>query len=367
MPALASQTRQFRATLLPAHGRIPLVTPRRWLLVALSFAAVIGVSIYLVVTSWPEGGPPIQLPVTAHLLALGAVAAEVFTRALKIKLAARSLGIPIRLSTSSRMSLAGDFGGSITPARSGAEPARFFVLAQAGIKPVNALIILFCELFLSMLSLAIIAVAGTFVFREQGAIVGGLVGVVGAYASFLLGTATAGMLLSRHNASGPPPKWVKSVGFHAGHWRTVQRSLRQLRAGVAAMRKARPFPLFLSLLMAVANVMLRLSLLPILVLYMAPEVSLAPLVLWPMVLLYGGAVAPAPGGGGLIEVAFKATLGGVIPAAAFVTALVWCRFYTFYVYVLLGALATGGTVMRALRREAPVTSAPRVPEVHAGV
>src|SRR5690606_26498754 len=119
-----------------------------------------------------------------------------FTRALKIKLAAKSLGIPLRLGTSARVCLAGDFGAAITPARSGAEPARFFVLAQARVKPVSALLVLFSELFLEMLSLAIIAIVGTFLFKGQGAIVGGLVGVVGAYASFLLGTATAGMLLS---------------------------------------------------------------------------------------------------------------------------------------------------------------------------
>lgn len=341
------------------------MTPRRWILVALSFAAVIGVSVYLVVTSWPEGGAPIQLPMSAHLLVLGAVLAEVFTRALKVKLAAQSLGVPLRLGTSTRVCLAGDFGAAITPARSGSEPARFFVLAQANVKPVDALIILFSELFLETISLAIVAIAGTFLFRGQGAIVGGLVGVVGAYASFLLGTATVGMLLSRRNASGPPPRWVKRAGFHAGHWRTVQRALRQLRAGVRAMKRARPLPLLLATISSLVHVVLRLAILPILMIFLAPEVSLAPLVLWPMVLLYGGAVAPAPGGGGLIEVAFKAALGGIIPAAAFVTALVWWRFYSFYVYVLLGALATGGTVMRALRGESRV-AASELPEVHAG-
>ena len=55
-----------------------------------------------------------------------------------------------------------------------------------------------------------------------------------------------------------------------------------------------------------------------------------------------------------------------IPAAAFVTSLVWWRFYTFYVYVLLGALATGGTVMRALRREAPVAGGSEITGAHAG-
>ena len=81
----------------------------------------------------------------------------------------------------------------------------------------------------------------------------------------------------------------------------------------------------------------------------APQVHPAPLLLWPLALFYGGIVAPAPGGGGFIEVAFRGVLHGAIPAALFAPALIWWRFYTFYLYVLLGALATGRTALRALR------------------
>ena len=71
--------------------------------------------------------------------------------------------------------------------------------------------------------------------------------------------------------------------------------------------------------------------------------------LWPLALFYGAVIAPVPGGGGIVEVGFKATLGGIIPVALFGASLVWWRFYTFYLYILLGALAAGGTVLRALR------------------
>jgi uncharacterized membrane protein YbhN (UPF0104 family) len=65
--------------------------------------------------------------------------------------------------------------------------------------------------------------------------------------------------------------------------------------------------------------------------------------------MWGSAVSPLPGGGGAIEVGFKAALGHTIPARIFGAALVWWRFYTFYLFILLGALAAGGTVLRALR------------------
>jgi hypothetical protein len=80
------------------------------------------------------------------------------------------------------------------------------------------------------------------------------------------------------------------------------------------------------------------------------DVPLAPLALWPLGFLYGAAVVPAPGGGGAVEMAFRAALGNAIPARLFAAALIWWRFYTFYIYILLGALAAGNTVMRAVRK-----------------
>ncbi len=59
---------------------------------------------------------------------------------------------------------------------------------------------------------------------------------------------------------------------------------------------------------------------------------------------------PAPGGGGAVEVAFRAALGGAIPASLFAASLIWWRFYTFYNYLLLGAVAAGNTVLRAVRK-----------------
>jgi uncharacterized membrane protein YbhN (UPF0104 family) len=99
------------------------------------------------------------------------------------------------------------------------------------------------------------------------------------------------------------------------------------------------------------HVAVRLSILPALVLTTLSGVALAPLALWSFSFLYGAVVVPVPGGGGAVEVAFRAALGGVIPQSIFGAALLWWRFYTFYFYILLGALVAGGAVMRALRKE----------------
>ena len=38
------------------------------------------------------------------------------------------------------------------------------------------------------------------------------------------------------------------------------------------------------------------------------------------------------------------------PAHAFAAALVWWRFYTFYIYIALGAIIAGGVALRAVRK-----------------
>ena len=341
----------------PPHP--PFLTLKRWLAVIVSFGLAIGVSVYIIVTSWPQGGATVTLPVLAHLAALAAVLLEIGTRAVKIQLSARALHIPLRLGSAVRTCLGGDFGAAITPARSGAEPARFFVLAQAGVAPAGVLLILFTELFLEMLSLAAIGVALAVAFDGSGLLVRTLIGLVGGYAAVVLGAGAFGWALARRSASGPPPRWARSIGFHAGRWRAVQRALRQIRTSVGGLRRANVPLMIGALLFSILHVLLRLTILPAIVLPLAPDTDLSPLVLWPLVFIYGGAVAPAPGGGGIVEIAFRAALGGVIPAAYFASALIWWRFYTFYLYILLGALAAGGTVLRALRED---STEPAIPE-----
>ena len=308
-------------------------------------------SLYLVSSNWPREGASVALPLSAHLLALAAVGLETVTRGVKLQLSAASLRIPLRMSTALRTCLGGDFGASITPARSGAEPARFFILAQAGLRAADVLLILFTEIFLEMLSLGVLAIVLAFSFQGSGPIIGGLIGLVGGYAALVLGGGAFGVVLARRRAAGPPPRWARSLGFNAGRWRAVQRALRQLRTSVGGMRRASIPLMSAAFVSSVLHVALRLTILPAIVLTLDPTVPLSSLVLWPMALLYGMAVAPAPGGGGAVEIVFRAALGGVIPAVYFGSALIWWRFYTFYLYILLGALAAGGTVLRALRED----------------
>ena len=322
---------------------------KHWLLTGLSFSAVIGVSVYMIAEWWDQGS--LQLPLRSHVLASLAVLAEIVARSLKLTWSAKAVRIRLPFRVSVRTSLAGDFGGSITPARSGAEPARFLVLVEAGIAATNALVVLFAEILLEALSLAVVVLVVAFVFHNAGKVLGALLGVVGLYAGFVLGVAMLAVTLARRKVAFTPPRWAERIGLRAGRWRVIRDWLARVRTAVDAVRNVRVSWAIASFVASIVHVAMRLCVLPALVLPAVSEsVPIAPLALWPLGFLYGAAVVPAPGGGGAVELAFRAALGGVIPPHAFPAALLWWRFYTFYIYIALGAIIAGGVALRAVRK-----------------
>lgn len=326
----------------------------RWLFTALSFAVMFGASAWVVSDSWPASGMP-GLPLAAHAAALAAVGIEVTTRALKIQASAIAVGVSLSFSTAVRVCLGGDLAAAITPARAGAEPARFLILAESGTPVAGRLLILFLELFLEMCSLAVVCTVLALLFAGRGASSRGLLALVGGYSTAVIGAGAIGLLLARSNSHGPPPAWARRFGVTAGRWSAVQRTVRQLRDAVQAVRRANPLFMLVAFLGSVVHVLCKVAVLPALVFlgdrtFPLTMDTLAPLVLWPLALFYGGVVVPAPGGGGFIEGAFAATLRSAIPAGIFAASLLWWRFYTFYLYVIAGAVAAGDASLRAIRR-----------------
>jgi hypothetical protein len=327
------------------------MTWKRWAFTAVSFAGVIGISIFFIWRWWRAGGV-IGLPPRSHLLAIIAVVIEILTRSLKITWSAKAAHIRLRFSTALRTTLAGDFGASITPARSGAEPARFLVLAEAGVPTSSAFVVLFAELFLEALSLATVVIIVAFVFRHAGIVLGALVGVVGAYSGFVIGIAALAIVLSRRHVGDAAPRWATRLGLGGRRWEVIQRWFAHVRSTVDSVKHIDYRWAAASYVMSVVHVAMRLCVLPALVLGAGASAPLAPLALWPLGLLYGAAVVPAPGGGGAVELAFRAALAGVIGPTLFAAALIWWRFYTFYIYIVLGAMVAGGTEIRAMRKTA---------------
>lgn len=323
------------------------MTPARWLLVIASFVAATGVAVWVIVSHWPAGGAPLGLPWWAHLLAATAVAVELTLRSAKIAWSARACGIPLTMGTAARATLGGDFATAITPARAGAEPARFLVLREAGIPAARALVVLFLELLVELVSLVLIAGALLLLLPASGALTG-VSAMVGGYGVVVLGIGAAGWLVWRRQARGPTPAWARALGVRAGLWRRMQVALRHLRDGVLAVRHAHWPTMLASLACSVGHILARLLSLPIIIFALGADAEWPALVLWPLVLLYGGALIPVPAGGGVMEFGFSAVMDDYLRADVLAASLIWWRFYSYYVYVLLGAFAAGRTVMRAV-------------------
>src|SRR3954463_286190 len=241
------------------------MTWKRWVFTAVSFAAVMGVSAFFV-WRWWRGGSTIVLPPRSHLFAIAAVIVEIMTRTLKITWSAKAASIELGFVTALRTTLAGDFGASITPARSGAEPARFLVLAEAGIPTPSALVVLFAELFLEALSLATVVIVVAIVFRHAGVVLGALVGVVGTYAGFVLGIAAVAMAMARKPVRDIAPVWARRIGLGGRRWIVIERWLEQVRTTVHSVRHIDFRWACGSYLMSVIHVAMRLCVLPALVL-----------------------------------------------------------------------------------------------------
>lgn len=325
------------------------MTVKRWTFTILSFAGVIGVTGYFTL-SWWKAGSMIELPLRAHLLAIAAVFTEIATRSLKVTWSAKAVRIKLPVFTALRTTLAGDFGASITPARSGAEPARFYVLAESGVAAPGALLILYAELFLEALSLATVVVVVAVVFSHAGVVLGALLGVVGIYSAFVIGVGLFVVVLARRNLDPHPPRWLSRIGVRGHRWDTVKRWLEHVRTTVATVKTIDMKWVVGSYFASLIHVAMRLCVLPALVLGAGVNAPLAPLALWPLGFLYGAAVVPAPGGGGAVELAFRAALFHVIGPKIFAGALLWWRFYTFYLYIILGGIVAGNSALRALRR-----------------
>lgn len=322
---------------------------KRWVFTAVSFAAVIGVSVYAVLSGAPQG-VGLSIPARAHLLAFLAFAAELGARSLKLTWSAKAVGTKLPFLTSLRTSLGGDFGASITPARIGAEPARFLILAEAGIAASDAMVILYAELFLEMLSLAIVVGAIVVLFDASGRATVAMVSLIGGYGAFVISLGVLGFILSRRTVGEEPPHWARRIRVHGTRWEMVQSWFMRVRMTVHAFKSMHYGWAALALIASVAHVGVRLTILPIIV-YSASDaiVPVAPLVVWPLGIIYGAGVVPAPGGGGAVELAFRAALGRVIPPEIFGAALVWWRFYTFYLYIAFGALVAGRAALRGVR------------------
>ena len=273
------------------------------------------------------------LPIRIHLLALAAFALDFLGRAVRVVLLARGVGHPVRFSTSIWTMLAGEGAGAVTPSKAGGPPAKIAMLMRDRMDVGTGGAVLVGETFseaAALLPLAILAVLFLPAART------------GAYAALGYVVLVAGAGVALYWMARIPlrdaPWWWNRLGLATRRWRILRVVARRFRHRAKALEHLSA-PLLAGIgLATLAHLAGRLAILPALAFGRVHGDAIALIVVWPVLLLSGGALVPTPGGGGAIEATFAASLAGVFPEGQLAGILIWWRFYTFYLPALIGGL-----------------------------
>lgn len=245
----------------------------------------------------------------------------------RIQTAVRAAGQRLGFADALRLNLYGEAGAQLTPNRLGAEPARFFGLAESGIRPVPALVAIGVEvaaewpMFITMAVILAIhfvpdwgAAARHWLERHDAS---DLLLLQGAVLAVLIVI----YLLQRMTKSGMIRHRVR----------------RQWRVALAHVRRAPWWVLVVGGLCTGGSFAARALVLPALSIGMPDAPPFGMMFYGSLALLHAVLLVPLPSGGGGLEVAFLSGFAGEFgPGHQVVMLLLW-RFYTGILLAALGA------------------------------
>ena len=282
------------------------------------------------------------LPPWIHFCALLVFGAELLCRGGRLTLLARGVGRPLGLAGACATQLVGEAAAAVTPSRSGSDPARLLALRRLGVDLPGGGAMMVGEMVVEAVALAIAVLLMVLLVPGIGIPTAGV-------ALYVVGSLTVAAVIVGLAAEGGKSRMPRVLGW-AGvgrrGWTRVRAGARRFRREIRELSRASRSLAAAALAMSVARIALRLSFLPLLAVPFAPEAPLAPLVEWPLLLLYTMSVLPPPGGGGGVEVAFSVGLASTLPAGALAGILIWWRIYTFYLGAVLGGLVVALSRMR---------------------
>ncbi|MGB7211393.1 MAG: lysylphosphatidylglycerol synthase transmembrane domain-containing protein [Gemmatimonadales bacterium] len=288
-------------------------------------------------------------PLTAHLICIGLVTADIVARSLRLKFFCDSIGSPLSVGQGVVVNAFGDAACSLTPARLGGEPARLAGILRYRIPTEAAIVAITVE---ALLGWPMIIAGGAF--------------LVWRYAPEWWETAAPG--IARHMHGMWP--WFVAVGivsiliwWLARRWIKVSapdRLQRSWQRVLVYWRRMPRWPIVLSQPLSFVNVAARTAILPVLALTLPSPPPMGPLFLGSFALLYSQMVLPTPSGAGAVELGFLAGAAGSLGSEG-AELLFWWRVYTSVVGVVLGlglaARIYGWAAFRAWFRHRAPTAA----------
>ena len=243
----------------------------------------------------------------------------------RLQVAVRAAGAHLGFADALRLNLYGEAGAQLTPNRLGAEPARFFGLAESGVRPVPALVAIGVEVAAEwpVFILTAVVLAVHFV-PDWGAAASNWLDRHGASDLLLLqGVVLAALivvfLLQRMARSGMIRHRIR----------------RQWRVALAHVRRAPWWVLVVGGLCTGGSFAARALILPALAI--GPDAPpFGTMFYGSLALLHAVLLVPLPSGGGGLEVAFLSGFAGEFaPGQQVIMLLLW-RFYTGILLAALG-------------------------------
>ncbi len=333
----------------------------------LSLSPLLGLGVVL----WVAAGAGVSLrgitglvPLSVHVVLLGAWGLSLAGRGTRIALLARGLGAPLSLGSAMGIQLTGEGAAAATPSRSGSDPARLLYLKRSGVDFATGMAVLIGEIVAE--GVILLGIIGLFLAFMPGARIPALGAL--PYALGALAMPFAAVLLVRLPARRTPPRLTRALGLTEGRWRGVRAGVRRFSLKARSLSRLDRKTIIGVLLVSLVHVLARLAILPVLALGTVPSAPLAPLIAWPLLLLYTGSLLPPPGGGGAVEITFAAGLSGTLGGEVLAGLLLWWRLYTFYLGAAMGGILillilgrVGISAMGAGRKTSTPAGAPVTP------
>jgi len=265
-------------------------------------------------------------PLVAHGICAALVALDQCARALRIRLLTRSIGYPYSLRQGFVTNALGDAACAVTPMRLGGEPARLGAMLHFGVPATATFIALAFEVItmwpVTIVCATVVAVlfAPGWIDHSAPALLEGL----GRLWGWLLVAAAVSLVL----------------------WLVVRRSVhvaprmtrRPWRRARVYWRRMPPGPLVASAFLSFINLATRTAILPVLMLSLPEPPPIGPAILGSFALLYSQLFLPTPSGAGVVDLGLLAGAAGEVEGGQ-VELLVWWRFYTSAIGIVLGAWA----------------------------
>lgn len=319
----------------------------------LSILAGLAATIWVAARVGASPGDLIRIPAQAHLLALAAMTVEMLSRATRVRLLAGAVGVPLRFWTALRAQFAADAAGAVTPSKVGADPAKIWIMGSDGASLGGRGAVLLGEMAWEASVLLVVAIVLTLFAPISRAVPLAIV----SYAAMVFVLGGVAVWAARSAGTRPPRVWT-ALRLTPARWHSLQEQGRAFIDHAGDLRRV-PWPVNVGVLVStLTHMAARVLVLAALILGWTgiPEGGLTALILWPFALLYLGTLLPPPGGGGVLEVGFASALDGVLSSAVLPAALLWWRFYTYYLPAMVG-----GLVLMSGRRERPLDRAAHPP------